>query len=143
MKRVLGSLVLVAALAFAAAALADEMKSMKTEGAKPEAKTVTLKGELVDMGCYVSHGARGEKHKGCATKCVSGGMPMGLLTAENKLYVLALNHDNADPFNQAKEMLAAMVEVTGTVSERGGARIIDVTGIKAAAAAAAAAPAAK
>ncbi len=137
MKRVLGSLVLVAALAFAVSAIADEMKSMKSEG-KPEAKTVTLKGELVDMGCYVSHGARGEKHKGCATKCVAGGMPMGLLTADNKLYVLALNHDNADPFNQAKDMMAAMVEVTGTVSERNGTRVIDVTGVKAAAAAAAA-----
>jgi hypothetical protein len=135
MKRVLGALVVTAVLAFAAGAIADEMKGMKAEG-KSEAKAVTLKGELVDMGCYVGHGAMGEKHKGCATKCVAGGMPMGLLTADKKLYLLTLDHDNADPYNQAKDMMAAQVEVTGTVSERNGVKAIDVTGLKAAAAAA-------
>jgi hypothetical protein len=133
MKRVLGSLVLVGALAFAVAAIADS-KDAKTAKATP--KSVTLKGELVDMGCYVSHEAKGEKHKGCATKCVAGGMPMGLLTADNKLYLLTLNHDNADPYNMAKDMMSAMVEITGTVSERNGAHIIDVTDLKAATAAA-------
>jgi len=131
MKRVLGSLVLIGALAFAVAAIADT-KEMK---AKAAPKAVTLKGELVDMGCYVSHGAMGEKHKDCATKCVAGGMPMGLLTSDNKLYVLTLNHDNPDPFNKAKDLMSAMVEVTGMVSERGGTRILDVTDVKAAAAA--------
>lgn len=130
MKRVLGSLVLVGALAIAVAAMA-EAKEVK---AAP--KPVTLRGELVDMGCYVSNAARGEKHKGCATKCVAGGMPMGLLTSDNKLYLLTLNHENADPYNQAKDLMSAMVEVTGMVSERNGARIIDVTELKATAAAA-------
>ena len=131
MKRVLGSLILVGALAIAVTAIGAE-----TKGAKAAPKPVTLKGELVDMGCYVSHEARGEKHKGCATKCVAGGMPMGLLTADNKLYVLTVNHDNADPYNQAKDLMSAMVEITGVVSERNGARIIDVTELKATAAAA-------
>src|SRR5205814_7928585 len=126
-KRVLGTLVLVGALAFAVVAVASE--SAKTAKAAP--KPVTLKGELVDMGCYVSHEAKGEKHKDCATKCVAGGMPMGLLTADNKLYLLTLNHDNGDPYNQAKEMMSAQVEVTGNVSERNGQHVIDVTGIKA------------
>jgi len=125
MKRVLGLLVLVGALAIAVTAIGAETKT-----AKAAPKPVTLKGELVDMGCYVSHEARGEKHKGCATKCVAGGMPMGLLTADNKLYLLTLDHDNADPYNQAKELMSAMVEITGVVGERGGARIIDVTGLK-------------
>jgi len=128
MKRVLGTLVLVGALAFAVVAVASE--SAKTAKAAP--KPVTLKGELVDMGCYVSHEARGEKHKDCATKCVAGGMPMGLLTSDNKLYLLTLNHDNPDAYNSAKDMMSAMVEVTGTVGERNGAKIIDVTAVKAA-----------
>jgi hypothetical protein len=136
MKRVLGSLFLVGALAFAVVAIAENKEAKDTKAAAKASKTMTLKGELVDMGCYVSHGAMGEKHKDCATKCVAGGMPMGLLTADNKLYLLALNHDNADPFNQAKEMMAAQVEVTGNVSERNGMRIIDVTEVKPAMAAA-------
>jgi len=134
MKRVLLGSVLVGALVFAIAAHADS-KEMK--GMKMAPKPATLKGELVDMGCYVSHEAKGEKHKDCATKCVAGGMPMGLLTADNKLYLLTLNHDNADPYNKAKDMMAEMVEVTGMVKERNGVRVIDVTDVKAASTAAA------
>lgn len=44
---------------------------------------------------------------------------------------MTVNHDNADPFNSAKDLMAMMVEVTGVVSERGGARIIDVIDVKA------------
>jgi len=132
MKRVLSSLVLLGALAVAVAAIAD---TKETKVAKAVPKPVTLKGELVDMGCYVSHGAMGEKHKGCATKCVAGGMPMGLLTSDNKLFLLTLNHDNPDPYNKAKGMMAAMVEVTGMVAERDSIRILDVTDVKSAAAA--------
>ena len=130
MRRLLVLPVLAVALAIAVAAGAEN-KDAKAAKAAP--KSTTLKGELVDMGCYVSHEARGEKHKGCAMKCVAGGMPIGLLTADNKLYLLTPNHDNADPYNMAKELMSAMVEVTGTVSERGGARILDVTEVKASA----------
>ena len=131
MKRMLGVLAVLVAMALAVGVHADD-KAMK---AAPKASVV--KGELVDMGCYMGHEARGEKHKGCATKCVAGGMPMGLLSADNKLYLLTLNHDNADPVNQCKDLMAAQVELTGVVSERGGMRSIDVTGVKAVATAAA------
>jgi hypothetical protein len=133
MKRVLSLFVMVGALAIAVAVQADT-KDMK--GMKMPVKPAMLKGELVDMGCYVGHAARGEKHKDCATKCVAGGMPMGLLTSDNKLYVLTVNHDNADAYNKCKDMMAGMVEVTGTVSERNGVRVIDVTDVKPAATAA-------
>ncbi len=126
MKRVLGVAALMAAVLFVTGALADEKKEMKAEK-----KPVTLKGEIVDTGCYISHGAMGEKHKQCATTCIANGMPMGLLTTEGKLYLLTLDHDNADPYNQCKEMASMTVEVTGVVSERNGIKAIDVTGVKA------------
>lgn len=131
MKRVLSVLVVSCAVMFTVAVKADE-KAMK---AAP--KPTTIKGELVDMGCYMAKEARGEKHKGCATKCVAGGMPMGLLSDNGKLYLLTLNHDNADPFNKCKDMMATTVVVTGVVSERAGMKAIDVTDVKASAAAAA------
>ncbi len=87
MKRVMSVLAVLCAVAFTVAVKADE-KAMK---AAP--KPSVIKGELVDMGCYMGREARGEKHKSCATKCVAGGMPMGLLAANNKLYLLTLNHD--------------------------------------------------
>ena len=125
MKRMLGALVLMAGLVFALGVGAEDAK-----GAKAAPKSMTVKGELVDMGCYVGHGAKGEKHKDCATKCIAGGMPMGLLTDKGKLYLLTVNHDNADPYNKAKEMAAATVEVTGQVSTRNGVSTIDVTDVK-------------
>jgi hypothetical protein len=129
MKRVLSVILLVAATAFAFNAVADEMKAEK--------KPVTLKGEIVDTGCYIGHGAMGEKHKDCATKCIASGMPMGLLSGKT-LYLLTMNHDNPDAYNQCKEMAAAMVEVTGVVAERNGVKAIDVMAVKPTAAAAAA-----
>jgi type 1 fimbria pilin len=125
MKRVFILAALTALVLVASNAIADEKKEMKAEK-----KPVTLKGEIVDTGCYIAHGAMGEKHKDCATKCIANGMPMGLMTADGKLYLLTLDHDNADPYNQAKTMAGAMVEVTGTVSERNGMKAIDVTGVK-------------
>jgi hypothetical protein len=102
------------------------------EKAKTTAKTASLRGEIVDLGCYLGHGAKGPNHKGCATKCIAGGMPMGLLTADGKLYLLTMDHENADPFNQCKGLAAQTVEVGGTVVARNGLLALEVTGVKAA-----------
>jgi len=125
MKRILASLAVSLTLMVALNAVAHDMKGAK------EAKAVTIKGEVVDSGCYLSHGAKGADHKECATKCISGGMPMGLLTSDNKFYLLTLDHSNADPYNQLKDMASATVEVTGTTFTRNGVTMIDVTGVKA------------
>ena len=103
-----------------------QMAAHKAEVAK------TLTGELVDTGCYLGHGARGEKHVECATKCINEGMPMGLLTKDGSLYLLTMNHDNADPYNQLKTMAGKTVSVTGMVMTRSGMKGIDVTSFKAA-----------
>ena len=135
MKRVAFLAVAAACAAFTLNALAEKPASTSGE-AKAKPKVMTIKGEIVDTGCYLSHGAKGEKHKECATKCVAGGMPIGLLAANGKLYLLTPNHDNADAYNHFKDMVASMVEVTGTSMERSGMLGLDVTDVKAAEAAA-------
>jgi hypothetical protein len=119
----------IAALAMLALAAGAEV-TMK----KPAPPPATMTGELVDTGCYLEKGAHGEAHVGCATKCISGGMPMGLLTADGKLYLITMNHDNPDPYNKLKEMAGKTVSVTGVVSTRSGMQGIDVTDVKLAAA---------
>lgn len=135
MKRALSAVLLTVAVLFAVNALSAEKMNMK--GAKmdmnAEKKPVKLKGEVVDMGCYIGAGAMGEKHKECATKCIANGMPMGLLSGKT-LYLITLNHDNPDAYNKLKDMAAQMVEVTGTVGESGGIKAIDITDVKLAAA---------
>jgi hypothetical protein len=90
------------------------------------AKMSEITGELVDMGCYVGHAAKGEKHAECAAKCIAGGMPMGLVTANGRIYLLTMNHANPDPYNKAKEMAGKRVKVSGPVREKGGIKTLDV-----------------
>lgn len=127
--------VLVVGLALSVVALgasAHEGHQHKaSEQKEPVPQTIT--GEVVDTGCYLGHEARGAKHIECATKCIAQGMPMGLLTDKGALYLITLNHDNADPYNQLKEMAGKTVTVTGVVMTRGGMKGIDVSEVKAAA----------
>ncbi len=138
MKRftlVVGMLVLVAAFYVQAAdQTKHDMPGMTGMTAKETAKTVSVTGEIVDMGCYLAEGAHGEQHKSCATMCLSGGMPMGLLTSDGKLYLLTMSHDNADPFNSAKKMAAEQVTITGVMEERNGVKALQVNEIKSTAA---------
>lgn len=92
-------------------------------------KTATLRGEIVDMGCYLGHGAKGADHKSCALRCITGGMPMGLLLDDGTVYLLTMSHSDADPFNSAKEMAAETVEISGPVFERGGISALEVDSI--------------
>jgi len=131
MKRFLGTVAMVGVMGLLGASVVMGSTSKHSHSAaKEEAKTTTLRGEVVDMGCYLEHGAKGEKHKECAAKCIAGGMPMGLLTDNGKIYLIMLNHDNPDPFNKLKDMASSMVEVSGTVSARGGVSAIDASDVK-------------
>jgi hypothetical protein len=119
MKKLLTFLALVSIVALSASAFAMDQKSN-------EPKAMTLKGEIVDMGCYLGMGAKGPDHKACALKCIQGGMPMGLLTSDGTLYLLTMSHADADPYNQAKTMAADIVEITGPVMERNGIKGLEV-----------------
>ncbi len=102
-------------------------------GEHKESAPQTVTGEIVDTGCYLGHSGRGPKHIECATKCIAQGMPMALLTSKGTLYLLTMNHDNPDPYNELKEMAGKTVSVTGVVMTRGGMTGIDVSKFSAAA----------
>jgi hypothetical protein len=123
-KRLAVVLAVLVVAGWSASAWASDTKG------KPEAK-VTLKGEVLDMGCFMDHGAKGEKHKSCALKCVAGGMPMGLLTADGKVYLITMDHDDADPYNKCKELAGSTVQITGAVSQRAGMKSINCSDVKA------------
>lgn len=106
----------------------------KAKAASAKATGASFSGEIVDTGCYLGHEAKGEKHASCAAKCISNGMPMGLLTADGTLYLLTPDHDSPDAYNALKDMAAKMVTVNGTKMERAGMMAINVTGYKAMAA---------
>ena len=107
------------------ASFAHDMAGMEKAAVK---KTIT--GEVVDTGCYLSHAAHGEKHVECATKCINQGMPMGLLTDNGTLYLITMNHDNADPYNNLKAQAGKKVSITGTILSRNGMKAIEAEEFK-------------
>lgn len=96
------------------------------------AEEKTIKGEVIDVSCYVSHGARGESHKDCAVACMKAGQPGGILEeGTGKVYVAAKIEDHLkSPNEELIPYAAKMVEVKGVVKEQGGVAIIDGKEIK-------------
>lgn len=92
----------------------------------------TWTGEIVDLACYVAQGAQGADHAGCAKGCVKAGQPMGLLTDDGTLILLAANHKDGQPFEALKDLAGGKAEVVGSLAERDGMKIVTVNGSKAA-----------
>ncbi|HEX4084825.1 MAG TPA: hypothetical protein VHY22_07940 [Chthoniobacteraceae bacterium] len=57
-----------------------------------DSNLVTVKGEILDMACYLDHGAQGEKHAACAQKCISSGLPVGIKDTDGKVYFVIGAH---------------------------------------------------
>ena len=55
--------------------------------AQPKGPTVTVKGEAVDLWCYMEGGDRGPAKKDCATACAKAGNPIGIVDAKGNVYL--------------------------------------------------------
>jgi len=97
-----------------------------------QAEEMTWTGEVLDLACYAAQGAMGSDHAGCAKNCVKGGQPMGLLTEDGTVLLLAANHKDGAPYEALKELAGEQAEVTGELAERDGMKVVSVTGSKAA-----------
>jgi hypothetical protein len=108
------ALALGAGLALSAPAVAADEKV--------DAKIQKITGEVVDLMCYLDHGAKGEKHKACATTCIKNGGPVGILSGD-QLYLIVGDHK---PMNaELADKAAQTITVTGKVVERNGMKMIE------------------
>ena len=109
------------------AATAEAHKQVLASG-KPGAVT----GEVVDVSCYLQLGKRGEAHIPCGSKCIANGQPIGLVDAEDHLYLLMAeeHHPRRDGQVELKTvfapLLARTVTVHGMVVEMKGYRALFV-----------------
>lgn len=82
---------------------------------------VVLTGEVVDTKCYfgVMRPAEGKVHRGCAVRCLSGGVPPGLLVrdSEGGAVVVLLVGSRGKPLEIDPQWAARMVEVRGELVE--------------------------
>jgi len=95
-----------------------------------ESADVTLTGEILDLACYVGHGAKGPEHASCAAKCAEMGQPIGLAGSDGKVYVLVADHADAAPFTKAKSMAGKKVEIKGEVASKDGINALTVHAVK-------------
>jgi len=86
----------------------------------------TLTGEVLDLSCYLTNGAKGPGHAACAKACLKNGHPMGLLTDEGDVYLLTFNKSDDAPFQALKELGGEMVKIKGTQSDRDGMSLVVV-----------------
>ena len=81
-----------------------------------------ITGEVVDMMCYVDHNAMGDKHAGCAAKCIKGNGPVGIVS-DGKAYLIVGDHK---PMNDAlAEFAGKTITVRGKMAERGGIAMLE------------------
>ena len=103
-------------------------------------RSVTFRGEIVDYYCYIEKGLTGPAHRECGLKCVAGDVCMGILTDEDELYMLSVDHIRAmtpaafegipDAFTQCRSMISMKVELQGKAMQRKGQKIVEVTSVK-------------
>jgi hypothetical protein len=97
---------------------------------KGASKEMGLKGEVVDVACYLAEGARGKGHIACATACAKAGGALGILTADGKLYVSLLPDDHKNnPNHLLMDHIGQTVEANGLVRSKGGVNGIMITSV--------------
>lgn len=89
-------------------------------------ETVTKRGEVIGSACYIQHGARGEGHGPCAKECAAAGIPLALLEegTEEVIWLTSGEHGSAN--DDVERYAGETVEITGTLSERGGTKLLAV-----------------
>ncbi len=94
-------------------------------GAHQESDSVqTITGEVVDLACYLDHGASGAPHQDCAQKCISMGLPVGIKSGDHLYLAVTSDHN---PANKTLASLAGkQVTAEGTVSERDGVHLLAI-----------------
>ncbi len=125
MKKTESVIAIAAAALFAASPIiAHEGHEHKAKEAVGENKEeVTVKGEVLDMACYLDHNATGEKHADCAKKCINSGLPVGIKADDGKTYLLIGEHK---PLNSELAQYAAkVITVKGKLSSRDGINMIE------------------
>jgi len=124
-------LTFVRAFAFALLVLGGFSPVAAAPSASDAPRDSVLRGEVVETGCFVIGGRRGEVHKPCALACARAGQDLGVLDEQTKsLFVVVQDLSGGPQPNPLLDHVATRVEVRGTTVERGGVNGIVVRSVK-------------
>ena len=94
-----------------------------------QGREITVKGEVLDMTCYIAQNLSGPQHAQCARECIRRGLPAGIKTEDGKVYLLtgkpgqSINAELAD-------YAAKIVTIKGKESIRNGFAQLQVEEIR-------------
>jgi hypothetical protein len=89
---------------------------------EPSSGTVTVKGEVIDVACYL-RGESGPDHADCAKTCISSGLPVGLKGEDGKVYLLI--GDDKPMNDELAKYAAQTVTVKGKAVSAAGVNMIE------------------
>jgi hypothetical protein len=98
--------------------------------AQPKGEETTVKGEVVDLWCYLEGGDHGPDHKACGVACAKAGNPIGIVDADGNIFVGMGIKDHQPGREVLIDRMADTVTVTGTLVKKGGVQVIYVKSVK-------------
>ena len=122
MKRLIALLTVLGALSVWSHAADMPMPGDKMASPK-SGSDITVTGEVLDMACYLDHGAQGEKHADCAKMCISSGLPVGLKSTDGTVYLLIGQHMPAN--KDLAQYAAKTITVKGKFVSRDGINLLE------------------
>lgn len=101
----------------------NAISAAATPGPPEDLGPQTLTGEIVDSKCYfgVMNPGNLATHRGCAIRCISGGIPPVLLVRPTNgppLYFLLVSSDGQPVNRQVLDWVAEPVQITGEVTRQ-------------------------
>jgi hypothetical protein len=120
---------LAAAIIISAGITAVSMKLWQRDRHRViQGQEIVVKGEVLDLTCYVAYNWSGPEHAACARDCIVSGLPVGIKTEDGKVYLLTGKdaHVNAELADYA----AKIVTIRGKETARDGFAQVQVEEIR-------------
>ena len=94
--------------------------------ASPAQEDIAVQGEILDLTCYLHKGSKGRRHRACAEMCAEKGLPIGVLTDADEVYLLIEDHDNPAPYAAAVKLAGQNATLKGKKYSKGSVTAIMV-----------------
>ena len=93
-----------------------------------QGQEIVVKGEVLDMTCYIAHNLSGPQHAECAKNCIRKGLPVGIKGEDGKTYLLV---GKTHPVNaELADYAAKTVTIRGKATMRDGFAQLQVEEIR-------------
>jgi hypothetical protein len=113
------AIIIAAGITMVSLKLRDQQRHRFVQG-----REITVKGEVLDMTCYIAQNLSGPQHTQCARECIRRGLPAGIKTNDGKVYLLtgkpgdSINAELADYAAQIVTVRGRKLPETGLRSSR-------------------------